>query len=641
MLLPLIAGILLQYYLDLNDWSITFLVIGGCSILLSFFVPKVKYLASNTIFGGGMVLAVIGISAISTDFKMQQSEFAFSSEAHIYEGVVLDIPQEKPNSVAYKVRLKDDGKNIVCYFSKDAIKLMPGDIFLFKSVIQPFRNAGNPDDFDYVQYMFNQGFSGSTYIAPNHVKVLDETDSSLKIIALRCRMHILDFYRSLGFSEAEYSILSALTLGYQDALSDDIKQAFRTTGTVHVLSVSGLHVGIIYAMISFLLSFLKRFPKLYWLKPSLIIFLLWVYAFITGLPPSVIRASAMLTVFCVSEILRRRSFSINGLYIAAFFMLLINPLSFFDIGFQLSFLSVLSILYLHPRLVVSWKIKNKYLRYLWQMIALSLVAQLATFPLCLYYFGTFPTYFFIANLVIVPLVTFITYAFGGIIFAKLLSLLAPSLSYFFYYLPVLILQSLVKLMTLFLETFEHLPFSLVQDVNFSFSDLLFLSVFILGIIFFLVHRQAKSLIVALASLLIIFTMHTYDNITEKEDRLIIYNKHNATEIKWNIGHIDYVLRGDDITEYQQINLDPVRLLIVAKGTPNTKIYHEKYKVDYLMLVKDNSFSLYSLTQAICPRQIILDASLSARTRRRLQKECAKINIPCYDVVQNGALSIIF
>ena len=641
LLLPLLVGILLQYYFRIDTWSIAFLSIGGLAILLSFLIKSKALLFQSLIFSLGTSFVVIGIGIASTDWRMQQSEFTYSQDACIYKGVILDIPQEKPNSMAYKVKLTHDDKQIVCYLSKESYKFSPGDIFLFESTIQPFRNAGNPDDFDYAQYMFNQGFSGSTYIAPNHFQILNETDTSLKVVALRCRMHVLGFYQSLGFDSTEYSILSALTLGYQDALSDDMKQAFRTTGTVHVLSVSGLHVGIIYVMISFLLGLLNRFPKLYWLRPIIIIVLLWVYAFITGLPPSVIRASAMLTVFCVSEILRRKSFSTHGLYIAAFFMLVINPLSFFDIGFQLSFISVLSILYLQPRLVACWKVKNRYLRYVWQMMALSLVAQLATFPLCLYYFGTFPTYFFITNLVIVPIVSFITYAFGGIILAKLLSLCLPTLASYFYFLPVLILQFLVKIMTVLIEFFASLPFSLIQDVNFSFVDLILLSIFILGMIFFQIQRKAHALIIALTSLLIILVVHSYGNLSLKENRLIVYNRYNYSQIEWNVGSDKFSLTTDNIGDWKQIRLNNTKLIIISTDKWIGKEVDEKYEVDYLILTNEKTLSLNSLTQIIIPSNVVLDASLSAITRRRLQKECRLMGIPCYDVAEKGALSIIF
>lgn len=484
-------------------------------MLFSFSIPENQQFRLRWIFGFGSILFLMGIGVVSTTFMQERSTFQFSDKAEIYIGVVTDTPQEKPKTIAYRVHLEKENKDIVCYIQRDSLiveRLQPGDEFVFYGKIQPFKNMGNPDDFGYVRYMYNQGFVGSLYLNNHSWKSTGNISSSLKSKALRCRQQILDFYKSLGFSETEYSILSALTLGYKDALTDDLTQGFRTTGTVHVLSVSGLHVGIIYLMISFLLGFIRKGKKYYWLKPLLIIILLWGYAFITGLPISVIRASLMLSIFCVGEIFSRKSFSIHALYIAAFFILLVNPFALFDISFQLSFVSVLAILYLQPRAVLILKIENKYLRKVWQLFTLSIVAQIGTFPLCLYYFGTFPTYFFVTNILIVPLVSLIIYAMGGVAIAKLLSNIFPDISEYFYYFPVKAVQLLVELMTWIIRFFETLPFALIDDVKISFIELCLIFAFIVSLIVFFVYRKSKPLIIALVALLLLIFANIYENI---------------------------------------------------------------------------------------------------------------------------------
>ena len=261
LLIPLIAGILLQYFFRLQYISIALLLAGTTAMLISYLIPKDKQFSWRWFFGAGAILCVSGIGILTTSFRQDLSEYTFTGEAEIYLGVVTDTPQEKPRSSAYRVFLPQEDKQIVCYFQRDSLnkeKLLPGDEFLFQAKVQPFRNMGNPDDFDYVRYMYNQGFSGSTYVSGDSWKATGKVSSSVKYQALRCRQQIMDFYKSLGLNETEYAILSALTLGYQNELTDELKQGFRTTGTVHVLSVSGLHVGIIYLMISFLLNILMK-----------------------------------------------------------------------------------------------------------------------------------------------------------------------------------------------------------------------------------------------------------------------------------------------------------------------------------------------------------------------------------------------
>ena len=645
LLLSLIVGILFQYYFKNEYISIVFFLSGTMAMLLLYLVPKDRQFSLRWLFGLGVILATVGIGAFSTAHRQHLSEYTFSGTRNLYRGIVTDSPQEKVKTVAYRVFLPDEDKQVVCYFQRDSLiseRLNPGDEFLFYGEIQPFRNMGNPDDFDYVRYMYNQNFVGSVYISSYAYKRTGEVSSNFKYQALRCRQAILDFYKALDMKETEYAVLSALTLGYQNELSDDLKQGFRTTGTVHVLSVSGLHVGIIYVMMTFLLGFVHRSSKYYWIKPVLIILLLWGYAFITGLPPSVVRASAMLSVFCVSEIVRRKSFSIHALFIAAFFMLLVNPFSLFDIGLQLSFMSVLSILYLHPKMSGLMKIENKYVRYIWQMFTLSVVAQLATFPICLYYFGTFPTYFFIANLIIVPVVSLIMYAAGGIVFAKMLSFVFSDFSYYLYYLPVKLLQVLISFMTYAIHLFEQLPFALLQNVKVSFVDLLLIFVMIIGILVFLIYKKSKALIIGLTAILILLTSHIHSKVVDNTEVITVYNRSQASEIKWSKSGVQTdILPGDTTSGYIYIGYKVNNMLILSSDNWKEQATEERFKVNNLVLTHSNSFSLYSLTQFFWIENVVLDASLSRYTRHRLAKECQKLNIPYHDVTQSGAFSLIF
>lgn len=643
LLIPLVIGIVLQYYLELEYWSILLSLLGAGMMLLSFLTSKAKHYQLRWLFGCGVCFVFTAIGILSTSFRQTESEYIFQDESAYYRGVVIDIPQEKAKTMAYKVQLPNQGKYIVCYVEKGSLQpnLNPGEEIFFKASIQPFKNRGNPDDFDYVRYMSNLGFSGMAYL-PDHAWLrTGKQVFSLKTEALKCRQHLLDIYRSLGLDEEEFAILSALTLGYRDALTDDMEQSFRTTGTVHILSVSGLHVGIIYVMITFLLGFIRRSSKYHWLKPTIVILFLWIYSYITGLPPSVVRASAMLTVFCAAEILGRKSSSIHNLYIAAFFMLLYNPFSLFDIGFQLSFLSVLSILYLHPRMSSLLVVKNKYARHIWQLFTLSLVAQLATFPLCLYYFGTFPTYFFVANLIVVPLVSLIMYAFGVALVAKTIAWLLPAIGDYILYLPIKAVKILTASMTEIVRFIEHLPFSLIENVDMSFVDLIFVSAIILSGVSFSFNRKFYSLALALSFTLILSSIHLYDSMSNRPNQLVIYNRVGDTDIRWNVDKAEYKLTRGDIGDYKLIEIDGKQLLIVAKDRWLDKDAEDKYKVDYLLLTSDNTLSLDAISQLILPGQIVLDASLSKQTARRLHKECQKLEIPCYDVAQNGAYRINF
>lgn len=514
LLLPLIVGILLQYYFKFLFPALIFFLLGLLFIIASFITEYKKRFRFRWFFGAGVFLGCISVGIFSTKICADNYSFVFNDKPQIYKGVIVDIPQAKPRTVACKVDLPDYGKHVICYLQPDSNVdvLKPGDVFLFESVIKPFKNMGDPDDFNYVRYMNNLGYAGSAYIPSGSLMVTGDVYSSLKIKALRIRCGIIDFYKSLGFNETQYTILSALTLGYQDALPKVLKQSFRATGTAHVLSVSGLHVGIIYAIINFFLAFIKKSSPFYWLKPVIIIILLWGYTFITGLPPSVIRASLMFTVFCLSEIVGRKTFSLNGLYISAFFMLLVYPLWLFDVSFQLSMVSVLAILCLLPGTVRLLHVENRVLRHVWQLSALSIVAQLGSFPLCLYYFGTFPTYFFISNLLVVPLVSCITYAVIGIVAAKLLTFFIPGFGYYIFYVPVKVLQILVDTLTAIIHFFENLPLAVIRDVRISSLNLFLLMALIVAVLAFFIRRNNRFLITALILLLVMLILRLQHNL---------------------------------------------------------------------------------------------------------------------------------
>ncbi len=560
-------------------------------------------------------------------------------------GYVTDTPQEKPNSVAHKIYIPKEGINVVCYLQKDSLRtpLPVGTEIAFQAQLQTFRNAGNPNEFDYERYMYNQGFVASAYLSNYSWIATGETNTSLKIVALQVREQVMQFYESLGFVGDNLAVLSALTLGYQDTLSDDLIQGFRTTGIVHILSVSGLHVMIIFSIINLLLGSIAPTSRFYRWRFLIIIVLLWVYAFVTGLPASVVRASAMLSVFCLARLFSNRKYSgLNGLYIAAFFMLLYNPFWLFDVGFQLSFVSVLSILVLYKRMERLIVCRNKLVRYVWQMFCLTFVAQLATFPLCLYYFGTFPTYFFIGNLLIVPLVSLIMYGVGAIGIASLVALLLPSYSFEIYDIPMHTVDIMIGMMNNGVRLLEQLPFALVENIEMSFIQLILVFSIIIAFLFAGIRYSSKALIGVLSlSLIFVFTLLAKD-IIQTEDQLIVYNRYGETDIV--ISYKNHSISLDSMlmsTINPLLEIGDKKVIIINQLLSDGLENRELYQVDVAILVNDQFHTLSTIEERYKVSSVVLDGSLKSIARKQLTKECENRNIPIYDVTKKGAFSIIF
>lgn len=642
LLLPLLAGIVIQYYTDIYRWSIIPFSIGAGMMLFSLFIKQQAQYKWRHLFGIGACFVLFAIGIISTMFRQEASRFTFPDITEVYEGIIIDLPQEKPSTIAIKVKLTESGKQIICYLPKSgsAKWLKPGEYISFFSKVTPFTSNGNPDRFDYSQFMRNKGYSGISFIKSDQWEIVDKEPSlNLFTLASRSRQNILLFFQSLELNESEYGILAALTLGYTDSLSDDVVQSFRATGTAHVLAISGMHMMILFSIFLGVSGILFSHSKVKSFRYPSIILLLWVYTFIIGFPPSAVRACIMLTMLCVSVIVNSRTYSFNTLLACAFVMLIWNPLWLFDLGFQLSFIAVLSMMVLLPMFSKLIVFKNKYIKYFRDLFTVSLAAQLGTLPLCLYYFGTFPSYFFVTNLIIVPLISLAIYIIIIIAVVAIPALIFPAIAPALYYLPVSAFRIVIKLLTEVSFFFEKLPFAVSDNLNISLPSVFILWTMIFSFIFFVKSGKPKLLITSLTSLLILFCIGL-SGLLQNKDSLIVYNNKNSTDI---IYYIDY--RKFSINEKEDnriLNLKGKTYLLLSDDRwKNTRATSSKMQLDYLHIAENNAVSLYTLSRIFNIKKVIIDGSISGYNSKRLMSECEKLRIPYYDISENGALRIFF
>lgn len=644
LLVPLIIGIILQYFLDSKYWSEIFFLFGAGIMFFSFFVPLQKEYALRWLFGTGLFLLLISIGIFSTQLRQEDAKFDFGEGNRSYLGTVTDIPKIKEKSVACNVSLKGlnynpvINKNIVCYLQPDGVSrdLQPGDMIRFYGQIEPIQNYGNPNEFDYKQYMYNQGFSGSIYLPTNRWEPAFDTDYSIGVYALRCRSQILAFFKSLGLNDTEQSIVAALIVGYQDTIPEDVKEAFRTTGTAHVLSVSGMHVGIIFAIIMFLLGFIRKRSKIYWLKFSITIILLWLYAFITGFSPPVIRACIMLSAFCIAQIFGRKGISYNTIFFAAFLILIYDPFSLFDVGFQLSFMAVFAIYYLNPRIEKLWKIENKAVRYLWGMFSLSVSAQIGTAPLCLYYFGYFPAYFFITNILITPLVGLITYLMLFVSAIANFPLLKNVLD-----ISLLALKFMIEFMTKLIHFFETLPYARLEDLNISLISVFLLIGLMFSLTHLLEHKRTSALILTLSLIALLIIVPLPNRLKKIDNELWVYNLRDETRLTWNKGSEQFVYIPDSVNRYKFIKLNEKTFLSVAGKEWEDMTSDSKFDIDYLHLSAGADVSLIEMSRLFNFKTVILDNSLPFKNIKRFKNEAKVLGINCYNIKEKGAYHIVF
>lgn len=530
LLAPLIIGILYsKHFLHLN-WPIcfSFLVISFvlCILFTNWTLLNLdgRSLSSIVIYFHVFLWAVFiskyreadnSIDFIEDGIHILKQRNNWKKNNKSYQ-VTLDFPQNKP-SIRGGVVLK--------VYTNEKPHSLPGDILFFSSSIEEISPALNPYQFDYKSFARINGIAFTAYTRGALV-IYKNTRFNLLREASKIRQKIIDRYDSMPLDQRSKSFVKALLLGDKSDLEKELKRSFSEAGVIHVLAVSGLHVGIIVLLFHKALFFLrfikKRKPRLF-IKTFLLLIIIWLFAGISGFSPSIIRAAIMFSFLTIGQLLSRHSNIYNSLALAAFLMLIINPNYLFMLGFQLSFLAVFAIVFFYPMIFKSLYIKAKFIRYFWGLISVSISAQLLTFPLTIFYFQQFPTYFILSNLVVIPAVFLIL----------LLSILLLFLSFFktFVILFSYTLNSLIYALSISITMLNSLPFHSYKVIVFNELELLFLFLLLLAIMLFLKSRKAIFVNFSLLFLCSFFGFRLYTKSIEyRNNELFIYALKNKTAI---------------------------------------------------------------------------------------------------------------
>ncbi|MBN1820838.1 MAG: ComEC/Rec2 family competence protein, partial [Prolixibacteraceae bacterium] len=330
----------------------------------------------------------------------------------------------------------------------------------------------------------------------------------------------------------------ALTLGYKDALDPETKEVYSSCGAMHVLAVSGLHVGIIYLAINFLIGFLKRLKTGRYLFIIITITILWFYALLTGLSPSVLRSALMFSVLITGENLRRPVNIYNSLAVSAFILLFFNPNLIFETGFQLSYSAVAGIVFFQPKINNLFNPGNFVLKYSWSLFSVSLAAQLSTFPLTIYYFHQFPFYFWLSNFIVIPGAFLLIFLSIAIITTSPL----PIISSLFANAISFILDSVY----FFLERIKELPLAVIQYIHIDKIQFILLYSIIGFLVLFISKKKVKYLHMIIGSIIMVLSInivHKYNCI--RQNKIIIYNTGNTQFLHLIDARKNYIIYNDE------------------------------------------------------------------------------------------------
>jgi competence protein ComEC len=358
-----------------------------------------------------LILIFLGIHLGQSKSKIQVygSEELLEVDSYLAKVRRFDVP--KPNSsenllelfaIKDSVGWRSSQASILVYHRADS-SLLPGQLLWITQSPDTIPSPIFPNEFDYRDFLARNGIHHRQFLGKDAQTLEISEDSSLEFLLPKIRRNLLARIDSSVSFQTSKQIAAALLLGEKNSLDREIREAYAATGTMHILAVSGLHVGIIYAILFFPLRYLRLSSGKKKIYLTGIILLIWCYALLTGFSPSVVRAATMFSFFTIGDMRMRKPSSWNLLGLSAIVMLVFDPDAYREVGFQLSYLAVAGILALQPLIVRWWLPPNRFLEYFWQLSAVSIAAQLATFPLSVFYFHLFPVYFLLANLIVIPL----------------------------------------------------------------------------------------------------------------------------------------------------------------------------------------------------------------------------------------------
>ncbi|MEQ9423604.1 MAG: ComEC/Rec2 family competence protein [Cyclobacteriaceae bacterium] len=663
-----------------GDGFLVEIVLLGFGVGLLLFKRLLKF--SDNILGYlSIILVVIGAFYFTSNTKEHEQEY--NPDIVGYKGNVAALPEQKGDFVRAELSLQyllfdnsiepADGK-VLIYVKRDTLHKKPlkyGDDLIVRSTPNGINGPTNPGEFNFASYWGQKGIYLQDFIEFDEITILGNSPQFLVLAkAYDIRQYCKETITESIDGQHEEAIVLALVLGIKEGLDNTIKEAYAAAGAMHVLAVSGLHVGILYLFILYLFRPIRnyRFGNLITGLVSLLI--LWTYALVTGFSPSVQRAVVMFSIFIIGRLIKRQRNIYNSLAFSAFILLLINPLMLFEVGFQLSYLAVFGIVFLQPKLYRLWSPRYWIINKGWEITCVSIAAQLATFPLGLYYFHQFPTLFLLSNLAVIPTAFFI-------LILGLTIILTASIGLEF--IQGIIGNSLewvVWLLNRFVIVIDSFEYSLIEAVNLNELQIVIIYVALLLIWALFTYRKLRFLIVATVFLSVVSGIEIAESATRASRKeIVFYNINKLLAIDFRDGH-DVSLYISDSSESDDLirfNIKPDR---IKNGLRSNQIGYEtfdkwdsvgsgiqvkiwnsrrllrlttkeiskisvqkKLDVDYLILSNNCCYDLSDVLKIIQPQLIIVDGSNSYWMANKLVEDSPNFEIPLHNMKEYGALTV--
>ncbi len=563
------------------------------------------------------------------------------------EKYVADVMQLNDRPASGKVLLN---------VAKDSIlrspKLKVDDTYYIKTNLSEIAAPKNPYQFNYSKYLKRQGVFNQIYSERSELLLLDGDTKTVLGLAANIRRFIQNKLKPYDFSKDEWAVMNALLLGQKQEISKELNDNYAAAGMIHILAVSGLHVGIFMFIIQLLLKPLGNTKRIRILRTLIVIGAIWLFALIAGLSPSILRAATMFSFIQVGLAFNHKNGGYNALIFSAFVLLIFDPGLIYEVGFQLSYLAVFFIIWLQPSLFKLWEPKHYILKLLWGVFTVSLIAQLGVLPLSLYYFHQFPGLFLISNLVVIP--------FLGIIlgFGLLLILLAvigilPTIVADIYGIIISILNNFISTVA----SFDNLIF---KNIYFSFSLMLVTYLLIMTISLVLKRYSYSRLVSLLLGTLILSSVLIWKKRENSSNILWIFHKNRSSLIaqkhktNLNILQRDTLfkpLKDSRITNLlESVNIEEIKNNVLTNYIEFNKknilildsigIYNiPELKPDFILLIESPKVNLDRLINIFPKTTVIADGSNYKSYVMRWKETCNKKEIPFHSTYEKGYFKI--
>lgn len=676
--MPLVAGILIQYYFHLPTFFL--LIVSTASLLVwisLYFLPgKISY-TFRWLRGISIQFLIGGIGCLLTSNNDIRNDDLWIGRSYVDSTTMLITLEEsltekektfKAEASVKAVYLNSEWRptkgRILIYFKKDgpAPTLGYGSTIVCRRPLQAIANSGNPGAFDYKSYCAQKDIYHQLYLTQKDFVVTKSVDKNLlNGFLFSTRAKVINVLQKYIEANREAGVAEALLIGYRNDLDKDLVQAYSNTGVVHIIAISGLHLGMIYFVLVLIFRPFKKNTLTRWLKPVVILLILWLFTLIAGAAPSILRSAVMFSFIVLAEVIDRKTSIYNTLCLSAFVMLCYNPYFLWDVGFQLSYAAVISIVaFLQP--IYHWLyFKNKILDFFWKLMAISLAAQILTAPIIFYYFHQFPLLFMISNLVAVPLSTVILYL-------ELLLLIVSLFSASLATIVGSINEVLLSLMNGFIERMNVIPYAVYDGINNSLLQTLILYIIVIALATWLLRKSKPALFISVGSLLVFMSLYAFKKIQNQgQHKVIVYNVPQHLAVDFIAGN-SYRYLGDTslLTDafLQNFYLKPSRIMheVTVVGNLDNLYYSypfiqfnnkrilvidkpfafhspRKITLDVVVVSKNPKLYIGQLLSTFNVKQIVFDASNPVWKINKWKKDCDSLHLPHHSTKEQGAFTL--